>query len=86
MELGSTQGPKTDKGNGTSARGSLRLAEVFKRNEQHSEAFTVFFSDVLVMHLMSSPQCTEVRVLRVTHDFQSLVNEDVMNEEIGHPI
>ena len=60
--------------------------EIFQRNKKHSEAFTVFFSKMLVVHFMSTTNRSQIPVVTVTEDFKSLMNEYVVHHEITESV
>lgn len=62
------------------------LFEIFQRNKQHSEALTVFFAEMLVMHFVGASDGSEIPVVAVAEDFKSLVNEDIVHHEVAKPV
>lgn len=64
----------------------LLLFEVFKRNEQHSKAFTFFLAQMLMMDFMGPSNTSCVPVVCVPEHFESLVNKNIMDEEVSRPI
>jgi hypothetical protein len=62
------------------------ILEIFQGYKQHTEAFTVFFSKMLVVHFVSTTNCSQIPVVTVTEDFKSLMNEYVMHHEITESV
>jgi hypothetical protein len=62
--------------------GFFLFFEILKRNEQHSEAFAIAFSDVLVVHFVCSSNAFRVNIIGISKEFKTLVNENIVYDEI----
>jgi hypothetical protein len=62
------------------------FSEIFQRNQKHTKAFAVFFSQMLVMHFMSTANCPEIPVVAVAENFESLVNEYIVHHKIAKSV
>jgi hypothetical protein len=58
------------------------VPEILKWNQQHAEAFSVLGTQVLVMHLVRPAYGPQVPVVAVAHEFEALVNENIMHQEV----
>ena len=41
---------------------------------------------MLVVHLVSAPDRSEVGIVRITEPLRALMDEDVVNKEVGHAV
>jgi len=64
----------------------LLFFKIFERNEQHAKTFAVFFPEMFVVHFVRTPDCFCVNVVRIAEPFETLVDKNVMNDEIGESI
>jgi hypothetical protein len=60
----------------------LLILEIFKRHQQHTKTFAMFFSDVFVMHFVGASYRSSIAIVCISEEFESLVNEDVVHQEI----
>jgi hypothetical protein len=60
--------------------------QVFQRHYQHSEAFTVLFLQMFVVHLMCLSYRQKVWIARALQPFDPLMDEYLMYQEISDPI
>jgi len=60
--------------------------EILERHEQHSKTLSVVLSEFFVMHLVCPPDRSKIEVVAVAKPLKALMDEDVVNEEIAHPV
>ena len=60
--------------------------KIFKWNKQHPETFSIFLSQMLMMHLMCFTQRSEIDPIGISKKFNALVNKNIMDEKIGKAI
>ena len=59
---------------------------VFPGNDEHTEAFAVFFTQVFVVHLMRPADSADIAVVAAGKPFEPLVNNHFMYQEIGSSV
>jgi hypothetical protein len=64
----------------------LLLLEIFKGDKEHTEAFPVLLAQVLVVDFVCPADAPGIPVIGVSEDFKSLVDKDIMHQEIGDSI
>jgi hypothetical protein len=59
---------------------------VFTRNEKQAECLSILFPKVLMMHLMGPADRSDIRIDRPREPLESLVDDHIMDQEIGGAI
>ncbi len=59
--------------------GAVAFTEIFKRNPQHSKAFTILFINVFVMNFVRSSYGFKISIVRISKKFKTLVNKNIMH-------
>ncbi len=62
------------------------LLEIAEWDQEHTKAFSVFFAQMLVMHLVRLANGYEIRVVCSFEPPDALVDENLVNNEVGDPI
>ena len=62
------------------------FSEISHRDPQHAEAFTVFFSKVLVVNLVRLSDGCEIGVFGVSEPIEAAVDKHVVDEEVAEAI
>jgi hypothetical protein len=60
----------------------LLLLEIFKRNEEHSEALPVLFAKVFVVDFVRPPNAPGIPVVGISKYFEALMDKDIVHQEI----
>ena len=62
------------------------FSPIFFVHEQHAKAFTLMFAEMLVVHFMCPSNRFYVGVIASAEPFESLVDDHVMDQEIGETV
>lgn len=57
--------------------------EIFKGNPEHTETFSMFFAGMFVMHFMGTADSFKIPVVRISEDFYTLMNKNIMYKKIS---
>jgi hypothetical protein len=60
--------------------------EIFKRDKEHPETLPVLFAEVFVVDFVCPPDAPGIPVIGIPEHFKTLVDKDVMHQEIGNPV
>jgi hypothetical protein len=65
---------------------SLTLLPIFHREQQHTKTFTVFFVNVLVVHLVGAPYRFAITAGGIAEYLKALVNKNIVYQEVSQPV
>jgi hypothetical protein len=60
--------------------------KIFHRHPQKAEALAFFFSRMFMMLFVSAPNRQKIWILGIAEYFYSLMDKNVMDKKVGHPI
>ncbi len=60
--------------------------KIFKRYQQHSETFAMFFIEMFVVHFVCSSDGSQVPVVAVSEYFETLMDKNIVNQKVAKTI